>query len=251
MKALLETASGNAPILARAIVRENNDPDKLGRVKVEYPWFHGDSAQLPSEWARICFPYASANQGAWILPEIGDEVLVLFENGNMDHPIVTGALYSKKNPPPQSGRAGDYNGDNKNNLKFIRTKAGHTLCFDDSADNEGIVLRDGDNRRFEIKSKEKRLEIADAAQNRITIEESSITIHHKSGDEIELKGGTITIKSSGKIELGEGAANSLVFGETFMTFFNSHAHMVPPGVLSGPPSPPMTPDMLSQKVKTS
>lgn len=249
MIALFSELDRQAPSVARAVVRANDDPDQRGRIRVEYPWFFAESAQTPSEWARICFPYASSGSGAWMLPEIGDEVLVLFENGDLEHPIVLGTLYSEKNKPPKSGRTGDLNDNNKNDLKFIRTRAGHLLCFDDSDGDGGIVLKDKDNRRFEIKSKGKKIEIADAAENRITIEESTITVRHKSGDEIKLKGGEVVIQSSGKISLGEGASHPLIFGDLFQQIFNAHTHPIPTGS-SGPPATPMTPAMLSQKTKT-
>ncbi len=208
----LSQATSSSCGMARAIVRANNDPEKRGRLKVEYPWFSGESAQLPSEWARICLPYASANSGTWLIPEIGDEVVVMFENGNLDSPIILGALYSGKNSPPASGKAGDFNSDNKNNLKFIRTRSGHQICFDDSG-------------------------------------QGGISIQDAFGNSIVLKNGEVVIQSASKISIGEGASHALVLGDLFQQLFNTHTHPIPTGS-SGPPSAPMQPTMLSQKVKT-
>src|SRR5688572_16457693 len=78
----------------RAIVKENNDPDKKGRVRVAYPWFEGDSSEHLSDWAEVCSPYASSQAGFSFIPEKGDEVLVYLEGGQLDRPLVMGTLYS-------------------------------------------------------------------------------------------------------------------------------------------------------------
>lgn len=241
----------------RAIVRENADPEKLGRIKVEYPWFQGDSSERPSEWVEVCLPYASQNAGFWFLPEKGDEVLVYLENGSLDHPIVLGALYSQKHPTPKAGKAGDGNADDKNDLKAIITRSGHTLCFDDSSGERGLVLKDKDGRRFEIQSEKDAITLGDAAGNEVRIADSVITVKNKGGDQIVMGGGSITIKSQSvkieaatAVEIGAGASEALVKGQAFMALFNAHTHVAPFGPTS-PPSSPMTPAQLSTVVKTA
>lgn len=241
----------------RAIVRENADPEKLGRIKVEYPWFQGDSSERPSEWVEVCVPYASQDAGFWFLPEKGDEVLVYLENGSLDHPIILGALYSKKHPTPKTGRAGDGNANDKNDLKAIITRSGHTLCFDDSSADRGIVLKDKEGRRFEIQSQKDTITFGDTAGNEIRIAEAVITLKNKAGDQIVMDGGTLRIKSqsvkieaAGAVEIGAGASEALVKGQSFMSLFNSHTHVAPLGPTS-PPVVPMTPAQLSMTVKTA
>ncbi|MCB0417608.1 MAG: hypothetical protein KDD39_08165 [Bdellovibrionales bacterium] len=241
--------SGLMPVMARAIVRENNDPDKKGRIRVEYPWFHGNSAEMPSEWARLCMPYASKESGSWFLPEIGDEVMVYFENGNVDFPIVMGALYNPKNTPPSSGRDGDHNDNNKNDLKFIRTRSGHMICFDDSDGNSGIVVSDKDNRRIELNGKDKKITISDEKDNHIEIEGPKISIKNSQGSHFTVDGSSIVVHSSSEIKLGESAAHALIKGDLFQSLFNSHVHGTAWGP-STPPMAPMTPAVLSQTSKT-
>lgn len=247
---------------ARAIVRANEDPDKRGRVRVEYPSLHGDSANTPSEWARLCLPYASAGHGAWFVPEVGDEVLVVFENGNLDSPIVMGSLYSGANKPPTAGRPGD----GKPVVRFVKTKSGHTLCFDDSDGDGKVTLADRDGRKLDIDTSKKEVRLADADGNEVCLKPDEVTVKHKSGhvlamkssevsvkhqsgDEVKLKGGEVLIQSAGKISLGEGAAQALVLGDAFMNLFNAHTHIAGPSMTT-PPVTPMTPGMLSKKVKT-
>lgn len=126
--------------VSRALITANKDPEKLGRVQVRYPFYSGTSANMSSNWARVCQPYASNENGTWWLPEVGDEVLVAFESNNVDHPIVVGCLYGPKNKPPKSGLSGDLNDDGKNNLKFIKTRAGNFLAFDDSPGSTGTEI---------------------------------------------------------------------------------------------------------------
>jgi type VI secretion system VgrG family protein len=75
-----------------AIVTNNNDPDKLFRVKVKFP-----AGEFESDWARVAVPSLG---GAFSLPEIDDEVLVAFENGDPRRPYVLGSLYNGVDRPP-------------------------------------------------------------------------------------------------------------------------------------------------------
>ncbi|MGH3991279.1 MAG: VgrG-related protein, partial [Pseudonocardiaceae bacterium] len=85
--------------LAPALVTDVRDPRKLGRVKVKFPWLADDYA---SGWARTVQIGAGSNRGAMILPEVGDEVLVGFEQGDFDNPYVLGGLYNGKDAPATS-----------------------------------------------------------------------------------------------------------------------------------------------------
>jgi uncharacterized protein involved in type VI secretion and phage assembly len=246
---LFESMNPTLKELARATVVSNKDPDKKGRVQVEYPWIGKASSKVPSEWARLCLPFASKDSGFWMLPEVGDEVLVYFDNGNLESPIIMGTLYSEKNKVPLSNRDGDLNSDDKNNLKFIKTKSGHMLCFDDSNDEGAIILKDRDGRSFEINSGEKNILIKDVSGHEIIINEKELLIKNKEGSKITIQGSKISIEASASIELGEGATEALVKGTSFMALFNAHTHTVGPST-SSPPVSPMQPSLLSQKVKT-
>jgi uncharacterized protein involved in type VI secretion and phage assembly len=214
---------GTASSFARAVVRDNQDPENLGRIRVVYPWFPSEGASVPSEWARVCQPYASSQHGFLLIPDVEDEVLVFFENGDLDHPIVIGSLYSAKNPPPRAESAKE--------VKCLRTRSGHLLSFNDSASG-GITLQDKDGRKLEIQSQSKRIDISEPGGSRITIDDSGVTIH-----------------SSKQILLGEGASHALLHGDVFQQLFNAHTHPVGPA-FSGPPLQPLQPTVLSQKVKS-
>ena len=79
------------------IVTNNQDPDKLGRVKVRFPWL---SDEDESQWARMLTPMAGDNRGMYFIPEVDDEVLVAFEQGDMRFPYILGALWNGEDKPP-------------------------------------------------------------------------------------------------------------------------------------------------------
>jgi uncharacterized protein involved in type VI secretion and phage assembly len=244
--------------LVRATVTDNQDPDTLGRVKVRFHWLGGTSGQQPSAWARVARAQSHAGAGDWFLPDVGDEVLVGFEFNRVESPVVIASLFNEKKTPPKAELNGDLNENGKNNLRFIRTKAGHLLCFDDLEGEESIRLQDAQNNRLLIESAKGRVTLEDSHGNRLCLEDSSVSLQDKSGNAFEIKGGEISIRSTssvkieaaGKVEIGKGATEALVKGQQFMALFNSHIHPTPRGP-SGPPQVPMTPAQLSQKVTTA
>jgi uncharacterized protein involved in type VI secretion and phage assembly len=110
-----------------------NDPEKLGRVKLKLPQYNDEQ----STWARIASPMAGNNRGFFFRPEVQDEVLVGFENGEARRPYVLGALWSKVDTPPP--RDSD---ETKNNWRFIVSRSGHILKFDDTSGSEKIEIID-------------------------------------------------------------------------------------------------------------
>jgi hypothetical protein len=73
------------------------DPMSLGRVQVQLPFI--DSIDL-SPWARIALPMAGYGHGSYFIPNIGDEVLVAFEHGDVSSPYIIGSLWNAMAPPP-------------------------------------------------------------------------------------------------------------------------------------------------------
>ena len=117
------------------IVTDLDDPDTLGRVRVRFPYL-GD--QL-SYWAKISSPMAGNNRGFFFRPEVEDEVLVAFEMGDPRRPYVLGALWSKVDPPPP-----DDGKTTENNWRFVQSRSGHILKFDDTQGSERIEIIDKD-----------------------------------------------------------------------------------------------------------
>lgn len=143
----------------RAVVINNIDPLKMGRVQVQFAWqkdiSNDDKKILP--WIRIAQPYGGGKkdkeQGCYILPEIGEEVMVGFEHDNLEKPYVIGALYHDSDtadnvqmPDPAWVETDQANKNNE--VKAFRTKKGHTIEFHDvdGDDNYGFIRIYGKNQ---------------------------------------------------------------------------------------------------------
>jgi uncharacterized protein involved in type VI secretion and phage assembly len=126
------------------IVASIADPEEQGRVKVKFPWLEGDQE---SPWARVISFMAGKNRGAVFRPEVNDEVLVLFEHGDMRFPYVIGALWNGKDDPPD--KAGP-NADN--HVRIIKSRSGHTITLDDTPGSEKVKVTDKNGNSVELSS---------------------------------------------------------------------------------------------------
>jgi uncharacterized protein involved in type VI secretion and phage assembly len=170
--------AAGGPSISVGIVSDNEDPEGMGRVKLTFPWREADDE---SRWARIAVPMAGADRGTWFLPEVGDEVLVAFEAGDVAHPYVVGALWNGEDAPPEENE-----GDN--DVRSVTSRAGHALTFDD-ADDGGV-------------------EIETDAGHTITLDDTSgsetVTIEDKSGSnviEFDGAGQSLSIEAGAKLTI--------------------------------------------------
>ena len=165
-------------------VTNNQDPDKIGRVKV---MIHDKFDEFETDWARIASLYSGNERGFFILPEVGDEVLVTFRNGDMREPYVIGTLWNKKEMPPED------NSDGKNNIKVLHSRKGHQITIDDNDEGGFIEIKTENGTSILLDNKDKGIiKIADKAKK------ASAEFNGNSG-EIILKGDskvTISAKSS-------------------------------------------------------
>ena len=170
------------------VVTNNQDPDGLGRVKVKFPWL---SDTDESYWARIVSPMAGNERGLYCLPEVDDEVLVVFEHGDVRFPYVLGALWNGKDKPPAD------NSDGKNNVRLLKSRSGHVVRLSDEDGKEKIEIID--------KSKKNSI-VFDTANNTITITADKDIVLSAPQGTIKLDGQKIEAKSSAdaKVEAGAG-----------------------------------------------
>jgi uncharacterized protein involved in type VI secretion and phage assembly len=103
-----------------AIVVDNFDAEGQGRVQVRFPW-------MPDiePWARMCAPVAGSGAGIFALPQVGDEVLVAFANGDVTQPYLLGGLWSMTSRPPAPLPTDALN------KRVIMTPTGHAITLDD------------------------------------------------------------------------------------------------------------------------
>lgn len=216
-----------------ALVSSNEDPQKLGQVKLTFPWFDGGTTE--SDWCRQAQLYAGNGYGAVFVPEVGDEVLVAFEHGDMRKPYVLGGLYNGKDKPAVGHSASE-------DVKQLRTKAGHEITLDDSSGKQVVRVKTAAGQK---------LELVDSG--------SKITLDNGKGASIVLEGPNIIIKcvglelsASGQVAIGEGANQAVPWGTTLASLLAAHVHTSSvPGSPTSPPVPPLVPAaVLSPMVKT-
>lgn len=94
----------------------------------------GDGA--PSALARVMTPMAGARRGVYVYPEVGDEVVVAFELGDTNFPVILGGVWNGNAPPPDQARQSA-----DNNVRTIVSRSGHELTFDDTGGAESVTLK--------------------------------------------------------------------------------------------------------------
>ena len=86
----------------RAFVRDNNDPERLGRVRMEIPAVLGTGSPNWSDWASPCFPYGGHDDsGMFLIPDEGASVWAEFEGGVVQYPIWSGVWLAGSDPGEQ------------------------------------------------------------------------------------------------------------------------------------------------------
>ncbi|MFF7379300.1 phage baseplate assembly protein V [Streptomyces massasporeus] len=170
-----------------AVVEDNHEvmavPPKvpIGRVKVSFP---GLSDRFTSGWAPCARPMAGKDMGFYWLPEVGDQVLVAFEHGDLGKPYVIGGLWNADQPPPET------NTDGANSTRVIKSRAGHTITFDDEKTGGELVIKDGGRG-------------------------STITLNAADGSLSISAAGDLTITAGGSITLAAaGGATTVTVNET-------------------------------------
>ena len=161
------------------IVRENKDPEGLGRVRLRLP---GVTDEPIVHWARVSAPMAGAQRGIFFLPEKEDEVLVAFEHGDPARPYVLGALWNGRDLPPAP------NTDGENNLRLIKTRSGHTVRFDDTEGAEKIELIDASGTSSLV---------IDTAAETITIASAKDVVIKAENGTIRLQAERVEVASTG------------------------------------------------------
>ncbi|MFZ5986676.1 MAG: phage baseplate assembly protein V [Bacillota bacterium] len=183
----------------------SNDGSKPGPglVKLKIPLIGMEE----SNWARISSFMSGNSRGSFFLPEVGDEVLVAFENGDVNRPFVIGSLWNGKDAPPET------NSDGKNNTRLIKSRSGHIFKFFDKKGEENIELKTSKGHiiRLDDKSGEENIQIVDKSGNNkiiISTKENKITLSSDKDIEISAPKGKFSVNAK-EIEL-KSSANTKV-----------------------------------------
>ncbi|GJL61828.1 MAG: phage tail protein [Nitrospirales bacterium] len=186
--------------VATGIVTDNKDPDKLGRVKVKFPWLEEEAE---SDWAKVVSLMAGKERGAVFFPEVDDEVLVGFEQGDVNCPYVLGGLWNQEDKPPET------NDDGKNNIRKITSRSGHEIIFNDDHEKkkEKIEIRTnaGHVITLDDSAGKERIEVKDKTGNNfLTIDSMQNAIAIEAAAKISIKAPMIELDASGMLTLKGG-----------------------------------------------
>jgi uncharacterized protein involved in type VI secretion and phage assembly len=173
--------------LVIGVVTNVSDPQDAGRAKLRFPWLNAD---YESDWARVLQLGAGADRGLRLLPEVNDEVLVGFEQGDMRRPYVLGGLYNGTDSSP-FGSVVD-SGAGTVSTRAFRSRTGHELVFSDADGKERVELR---TRQGKVSL------VLDATDGSLTI--------HTDGDVKVDAGGKATVSAQGDFSLSTDGSGSI------------------------------------------
>jgi uncharacterized protein involved in type VI secretion and phage assembly len=190
---------GRIPGVAVAIVTDNDDPKKRGRVKLQYPWLSDDAESF---WARLAMPGAGKDSGMVWIPQVGDEVVVAFEHGDLAFPIVIGGLWNGKDDAPLGD--GLFDTGSVKRSGFVSRK-GHQVIFFDGDDESGIALLSEDGK-FKVSLNETKGQLHIKADGKLLIEAKSLEI--KVDTDAKVEAASASIEASGQMKI-KGATVAL------------------------------------------
>lgn len=229
---------------------EEIDPDEHGRVKV---LFHWERENKPSCWVRVSQSSAGSGFGAMSIPRIGQEVIVEFEEGDPDRPIITGRVYNalQRNPydPPAKRnittmRTNTVKGEGFNELRFDDTAGAEGVYLHAQYDFDRLVLNDSrdrvENDSHVIVEKNSFSEVRENAHRTVAMDDHVTVgdIRHVevSSDDLRTVGGNIVDIADGQIHL-ESGASAVVEAKTGVTLKagGSFITVLPSGIfINGP-----------------
>ncbi|HYN39953.1 MAG TPA: phage baseplate assembly protein V [Rhodospirillales bacterium] len=198
-----------------ALVVDIRDPDGQGRVRVALPWSPDGDGGAYEAWARLATTMAGGNRGTWLVPDVGDEVLVVFEAGDTRRPYVVGALWNGRDAPPER-----MDGAGRNTAKTIRSRNGVVVSLDDSDGQERLLLQTPGGQQMTLRDGPGSIELRDANGNSVTLDAGGVTVVASArvtvqASSIELSAGTVTVNAgmsrfSGVVQADTVITNSVV-----------------------------------------
>lgn len=185
----------------RGFVVDNDDPERLGRLKLTVPSVLG--TEVVTGWATPCVPYGgAANRGTLFVPEVDAGVWVEFEEGDLEFPIWVGTFWSKPGGESELPRPNDPDGAEQEAVqkpptrKIIKTAKGHTLQFEDADGEEMVTLVEATHGHV------------------ITLNADGITITDATGNVIEMKKDAFNVVSKVPFTIDASGQPIVLVGKT-------------------------------------
>jgi uncharacterized protein involved in type VI secretion and phage assembly len=189
----------------RALVVENDDPEKRGRLKLKIPSVLGN--EVVSAWALPCAPYGgAADQGFFFIPEVDAAVWVEFESGMLDYPIWVGTFWAKPGGNSEVPKPNGVDGTEESDVqspptrKIIKTVKGHTIQLEDADDGELVMLFEATNGNLIVMNADGIKITEPKNKTVITLNDSGLKV--EAAKDVELKvDGDIKITTSKGLKL--------------------------------------------------
>lgn len=210
-------------VTARVRSREDN-----GTYRLDYLSMGDDE---PSALARVMMPMAGGKRGIYFLPESGDEVIVSFELGDTNFPVILGAVWNQDNQPPDQAQPSP-----ENNVRTIVSRSGHELTFDDATGAEKITLKTQGGRVITLDDTPPgQLSISTPGGIQLTLSDADGSLTLSAPLQINLQSALINLQANVITLLTTGTPpGSMVMIDNVP--FGLHVHL-PAGVPPGPTGP--------------
>lgn len=170
------------------VLKLDADPEGQYKIKVEVPLMNATTVGV---WARLANFYASSTFGSFIIPEIGDEVVLGFFNNDPSCPVILGSLYSSKHTPAYELTA-------DNNIKALVTRSKLKMEYDDG--KKIITLITPGNNKIVISDQDKSILLQDQNNNKVELSPSGILLDSPKDITIQAKG-KVAITATQNVEV--------------------------------------------------
>jgi type VI secretion system secreted protein VgrG len=216
--------------------------DAHGRIKVQFHWDQrGAKDENSSCWVRVAQAWSGPGWGGFVLPRVGQEVVVSFLEGDPDRPLVTGCVYNGTNAPPYAlpdartrttlKSSSSPGGDGFNELRFedkageeevylhaqkdLTVEVGNARTVTVSEADDTLTVNKG-NRSVTVETGNETLTVAGTREIKVTGAEthtSEADFNHTVGGSLTVEvTGNVTIKASGSLSLEAGTSVSIKAG---------------------------------------
>jgi uncharacterized protein involved in type VI secretion and phage assembly len=183
--------------VAVAEVISNLDRTNLGRVQLRLPWLPGIEP-----WARVAALSGGSKQGTYFIPQVGEEVLVAFQHGDVRDAYVLGSLWNATDRPPSQSLLDPVN------RRLIRTPAGHLIELNDL--DRSVTVKTADGQMITLTPQG--IEVATNGETAKVMLETTGAVSVKATTTLKLEAASITLEApsieitgSGTAKLGGGA----------------------------------------------
>jgi uncharacterized protein involved in type VI secretion and phage assembly len=196
-----------------ATVSDLVDPDGAGRIRITLPWSPDGDGGRYEAWARLTTLFAGKDRGSWFMPENGDEVLVVFEGGDVRRPFVVGALWNGQDSPPTSA-------DRRNVKKIIKSRNGVVITIEDQDGQEKLRLETPGGCSVTLQDGPGVIQVEDSNGNSVKLEAAGVTVTASAkvsinASQVEVSAGMVSVSAgmsrfSGVVQADTVITNTII-----------------------------------------